>query len=441
MRPQDPKPDEPPSAELRLSVLQDFAPVLSEPRSLESLLWTLCRRAIAPLGFEDCIVYLIDPTSRRLVQRAAVGPKNPTAEEILNPIEIPIGSGIVGHVAAVGKPEIVVDTRDDPRYILDDAFRLSELTVPIIDRGKVLGVLDSEHPNRDHYRQHHLDTLATLASMVAPKIAQLLRDTHNAPVADDDSDYTKFQYGTLELLVGDHGPALGSQSEIMGILSHELRTPLNGILSLASFLTETLPEDDEESRDSLEIIERSSLRLLQVNDALLNLPASVHRSGSLCIETLDLSQIVESVCLESQKRRASASVEMKLDIPPGIELQKTDRIRLSQILAHLVENAIKFTPQGTVRVSIHTDSEGTPDRIDIADTGIGIEAADQARIFEPFYQVDRSHSRRYDGLGLGLTLVEALCKWMGYRVEVRSELDEGSTFSLHLGRVNPSLAL
>jgi two-component system, LytTR family, sensor kinase len=140
----------------------------------EDILWDIARNCISRLQFEDCVIYLVDEERHVLVQKAAYGLKNPAEREIFNPIEIPIGKGIVGSVAVSGKPELVHDTSKDKRYILDDALRFSELAVPIVYRGKVLGVIDSEHHRKKFFRQAHLDVLMTVASICAAKIAKVL---------------------------------------------------------------------------------------------------------------------------------------------------------------------------------------------------------------------------------------------------------------------------
>lgn len=140
----------------------------------DDILWDIARNCISRLQFEDCVIYLIDEERNVLVQKAAYGVKNPSEREIFNPIEIPIGKGIVGSVAVSGRPELVPDTSKDERYIVDDARRLSELAVPIVYQGKVLGVIDSEHSRKKFFKQHHLDVLMTVASICSAKIAKVL---------------------------------------------------------------------------------------------------------------------------------------------------------------------------------------------------------------------------------------------------------------------------
>jgi diguanylate cyclase (GGDEF)-like protein/PAS domain S-box-containing protein len=159
---------------LHLRTVNELARALLPPTAMEDILWVVARTAISRLGFDDCVIYLLDDERSTLVQKAAYGPKNPTAKVILDPIEIPVGEGIVGSVAASGRSVLVGDTRQDSRYILDDEMRLSELAVPIVHEGSVIGVIDSEHPDADFYSQAHHDILTTIASMASTKIASAL---------------------------------------------------------------------------------------------------------------------------------------------------------------------------------------------------------------------------------------------------------------------------
>jgi len=186
-----PSPDHPPDGYLRLTesanhlrTVNELAVALLQPSTLIEVLWVVARTTISQLGFEDCVIYLVDQHRAVLVQKAAYGPKNPVAEEILDPIEIAIGAGIVGSVAANGRAEVANDTRLDSRYILDDEMRLSELAVPILHQGKVIGVIDSEHPQANFYTASHIEVMTTIASMASTKIANALTiERLNAAVA------------------------------------------------------------------------------------------------------------------------------------------------------------------------------------------------------------------------------------------------------------------
>lgn len=155
-----------------LEVINAFASELLKTKTIDEIVWTVAKHAIAKLGFIDCVVYLFDDNNEYLLQRAAHGPKNPIAFDIENPIKLKVGEGVCGHVALTGQAALVSDTSLDDRYKIDDASRLSEITVPILSEGKVLGVIDSEHPDKNFYSQQDLQILTTIASMTSSKLVE-----------------------------------------------------------------------------------------------------------------------------------------------------------------------------------------------------------------------------------------------------------------------------
>lgn len=155
-----------------------FAEALLIAETVEDVVWVIVKQAIARLGYDDCVVYLLGEDGETLVQRAAHGPKNPRDTRISNPIKIKLGHGIAGDVAVKRRGEIVNDTSKDSRYIVDDEARLSEIAVPIIDGDQLLGVIDSEHIHRNYYTAEDLSILMSIASMAATKI-QRIRSTES----------------------------------------------------------------------------------------------------------------------------------------------------------------------------------------------------------------------------------------------------------------------
>lgn len=149
-----------------------FANSVYGENSIDEICWDIARNCISQLGFEDCVVYLLNEKTNRLVQKAAFGTKNPKGHEIANPIEIEIGKGIVGTVAQTGKAEIINDTSSDNRYMTDDKPRLSELAVPVLHEGKVIGIIDSESNRGNYFTADHLKAVSTIASISANKIAE-----------------------------------------------------------------------------------------------------------------------------------------------------------------------------------------------------------------------------------------------------------------------------
>jgi LytS/YehU family sensor histidine kinase len=155
-------------------VVNYFAFSGNKHSSTEDILWDIARNCISRLGFEDCVIYLLDEHSQKLVQKAAYGPKSPVDFEIANPIDIPVGKGITGLVAETGISILVKNTRKDNRYIVDDKQRNSELAVPILHEEKVIGVIDSEHSRRNFFKNSHKQVLEQIAAMCSSKIARAI---------------------------------------------------------------------------------------------------------------------------------------------------------------------------------------------------------------------------------------------------------------------------
>lgn len=151
-------------------ILFYFSKSLLGKENEDDILWDLAKNCIAKLGFVDCVVYLIEEDQKLLVQKAAYGPKNPKDHNLYNPVEIALGEGITGSVAISGKAAIVPDTSKDPRYIVDDDQRQSEICVPISYEDIIYGVIDCEHPEKAFFTEHHLKMLSAVASICAIKI-------------------------------------------------------------------------------------------------------------------------------------------------------------------------------------------------------------------------------------------------------------------------------
>ncbi len=154
-----------------LETINAFGSILMRASSVHESAWSVAKHAVAKLGYIDCIIYLINDEGE-LYQCAAHGSKNPTAQDIKNPIKLKIGEGICGHVALTGKGEIIADTSKDPRYLADHEDRYSEIAVPVISDGIVVGIIDSEHSEKDYFSDHDLNILTTIASMLSLKISQ-----------------------------------------------------------------------------------------------------------------------------------------------------------------------------------------------------------------------------------------------------------------------------
>ena len=166
-----------------LTLLREFAGDLVGIEDPDALLWAIAERTISKLGWVDCVIYLLDPYRNVLIQKAAFGPKSLDYKAIFEPIEVPIGQGVVGKVASTGRSMRIADTRKVKDYIQDDAMRLSELAVPLLWGDTVLGVIDSEHPEADFYLLEDLLILETICGITATKIQNARNAQANAELA------------------------------------------------------------------------------------------------------------------------------------------------------------------------------------------------------------------------------------------------------------------
>lgn len=218
------------------------------------------------------------------------------------------------------------------------------------------------------------------------------------------------------------------KSRFLSNISHEIRTPLNGIMGFAEALTRTatVPVAQEHARV---ILREANVLLLLVND-LLDLAKA--ESGKLAVEQIDVNlvQLVEEISqtatLTAREKGLTFVATVAPDVPRVI---RSDPLRLRQILLNLVSNAIKFTANGTVRLTVARDSDVPPVvRMSVCDTGIGIAAEKQQAIFDVFTQADAGTTRRYGGTGLGLAIVRQLVQLLGGTLGLESAPGHGSTF-------------
>jgi len=220
------------------------------------------------------------------------------------------------------------------------------------------------------------------------------------------------------------------KKDFVANVSHELRTPLASIKGYS----ETLLDDDVErgkQKEFLEIIDRHATRMSRIIDDLLILSRLESSAVSLISATVDMKELIGSVVKGVIKGAQDKALIIKADLPLILPHVMGDRDRLEQVVVNLIDNAIKYTPSGG-EVTITADAHGADVRVDISDTGIGIPADDISRIFERFYRVDKARSRALGGTGLGLAIVKHIIQGHGGRLEVSSELGEGSTFSFFL---------
>jgi len=218
------------------------------------------------------------------------------------------------------------------------------------------------------------------------------------------------------------------RQDFVANVSHELRTPLSSIKGYSETLLDTRAAKPEDRKEFLNIIYRESDRLAKLIDDLLDLSKIESGKMSMVFLPIEIVPIIKRSAGVLEKLARDKSIKIEFDIPEGLSKVMADENRLSQVFLNLLDNAVKYTPEGgSVKISVFP--QGKYLQVDITDTGVGIPEIDVPRIFERFYRVDKARSRQLGGTGLGLSIVKHIVQAHGGQVWVESEVGRGSTFS------------
>ncbi len=224
------------------------------------------------------------------------------------------------------------------------------------------------------------------------------------------------------------------KSEFVANMSHEIRTPMNAVLGMVQLIGKTSISPNQ--RKYLDMIRKSGRSLLGILDDILDF--SKIEAGRMRIEPVDflLDDLLENISNIASVNASGKDLEISITVDPSVPVQlHGDSLRLQQVLVNLIGNALKFTMQGEVAVTIEVlsaDENWTRIGIRIRDTGIGMTDEQQRRLFQPFSQVDSSNTRRFGGTGLGLTITKKLLDMMGGQIGVRSMSQIGTEFFISL---------
>ena len=331
---------------------------------------------------------------------------------------VPGGTGsISGRTVMKGETIQVADVTTDPDYKMTDVVKFANirtlLGVPLLREGAPTGVIVLARSAVRPFTAQQIELVQTFADQAVIAI-------ENVRLFDEIQDKSR----QLE-------EASQHKSQFLANMSHELRTPLNAILGYTELMADgAYGEPSEKMMGILKRLEANGKHLLGLINDVLDL--SKIEAGQLVLELSDYSiqDIAQTVRSTLEPLAADKKLTFKVEVAPQLPSGHGDGRRLTQVLINLVGNAIKFTDAG--EVAIKAEANNGSFHVSVRDTGPGISAADQAKLFQEFQQADNAITKKKGGTGLGLAISKRIIEMHGGKIWVESQLGQGSTFAFTL---------
>jgi len=407
-------------AELR--ALGEVSRAVSSTLKLETVLETIVGCAVQLSGSDSGIVYEFDEVAQTFQAR---GSHRITAEHlaIVRAEPIRFGEGAVGRAGAIREPVQVADIADERQFVAPQIRALlvreglrSLLAIPFVREQRVLGGLVILRRELGAFSPEIVATLQTFAaqSVLAIQNARLFREI------EDKSRQLQ--------LASEH------KSQFVSSVSHELRTPLNAIIGLTDMLvTNAARFGTEKAKEPLQRVHRAGTHLLGIINQVLDLSKIEAGKLELNPQTVQLAPLIEEVIGTARQLAEQNQNRLLVEAQDDLGILTVDPMRLRQILLNLLSNAFKFTKEGEVTLRARRVADGR-DWIElaVADTGIGMTAEQQAKLFEEFSQAEVATAQKFGGTGLGLAISRKLARMMGGDIIVASEAGKGSVFTVRL---------
>jgi K+-sensing histidine kinase KdpD len=393
-----------------MTTLFNFAHHLSTHLHMEALLQTVVTALQEVLGCSGVTIALLDQDSQALEIKAAAG----LTEEWREQARLRADEGIMQQVAATGQPVYVPDVHQAAGISLFDHNFHSLLLVPLISKNQVIGILSIDHqePNAFDADDERLVTIAAAQAAVAIENARLYKDLQ--------ARATSLAQAYEELKEVDR-----LKDELVQNVSHELRTPLTFVRGYVDLLLHgDMGPLNQRQHQALDIVSQKTAAVSHLVDNIMLLQRLEY--SALQFALTDVSTVASEVVSKAQAEAERQGVTLFLKTAQ-LPLILTDPERIRLVFQHLVENAIKFSPNGgTVQVQLEERTDCL--QVCVSDQGIGISRDQMQRIFERFYQIDSSAARRFEGTGLGLSIVKRIVEAHDGKIWVKSRLRKGSSF-------------
>jgi len=339
---------------------------------------------------------------------------SPALAEAMASATLKIGKGsVTGRTALAKAPVHILDAQADPDYELHKALKIGDwhtmLGVPLVREGNLIGVFGLSRKAIRAFTDKQVELVTTFADQAVIAI-------ENVRLFDEIQDKSR----QLE-------EASQHKSQFLANMSHELRTPLNAILGYTELMADgAYGEPSEKMLGILKRLEANGRHLLGLINDVLDL--SKIEAGQLVLELSDYSvqDIAQTVRSTLEPLAADKKLAFRVELAPNLPSGQGDGRRLTQVLINLVGNAIKFTDAG--EVAIKAEANHGSFYVSVRDTGPGISAADQSKLFQEFQQADNAITKKKGGTGLGLAISKRIIEMHGGKIWVESQVGQGSTF-------------
>jgi signal transduction histidine kinase/DNA-binding response OmpR family regulator len=401
-----------------LRALGEVSRTVNSTLDLKTVLDMIVSKATQLSGTETGAIYVHDDATDEFVLRVTYG-MSEEAIAAINEHHISISSAL-SEATDQRQPVQVADLRDEPpspaQEIMLRAGYRARLIIPLLVADEVLGALVVRRRAPGEFAKSTIDLLQTFAaqSTVAIQNARLFQEIE--------------EKGRQLEAASQH------KSQFVASMSHELRTPLNAIIGLTEMMVTNAGRfGTEKAQEPLKRVHRAGSHLLGLINQVLDLSKIEAGKLELSPETVNLAPLIDEVVGTARQLAEQNQNRLIVEVQDKLAPLIVDPMRLRQILLNLLSNSCKFTKQGEVKLRVKKVINGRHwIEIAVVDTGIGMTAEQQAKLFEEFSQADSSTARKYGGTGLGLAITRKLARMMGGDVTVASEPGRGSVFTVRL---------